>query len=73
MKKEIDPEKHPIIVILPSTIDSKMRAIENLSKAIMDLSHAINSVNVDVKITGCIVNNSSGHGISIQHDTGGTK
>lgn len=59
MKKKTEEKKvsetvsNPIIVSMPNTIPDKMMAVTNLSIAIVELSKAINSINVNVSISNC--------------------
>jgi hypothetical protein len=48
------PTDGPTKIVLPNTVDEKMEAIVNCSKALVELSKAINSVNVQVSISHCI-------------------
>lgn len=53
--KKQEPNAGPVHVALPNTVKEKMEAISNLSYAIVELSRAINSVNVNVSVSGCTI------------------
>ena len=45
----------PVNVALPNTTESKMQAISNLSIAVLELSKALNSVNVLVSVCNNVI------------------
>lgn len=43
----------PVVVAVPNTTELKMRAILNVSDAILEVAKALNGVNVKVNISSC--------------------
>lgn len=68
MKSTKQPiQSPPIVVAIPSTTESKMRAIVALCQAVSDLARTLNSTNVDVAIKDCVIHGSGrAPGISVQ-------
>lgn len=49
----IEPNSPPIHIIASSTPERKMKAIENLSLAILECAKALNSTNAQITISHC--------------------
>ena len=47
-----------IAVAIPNTSEEKMKAIVNLSEAIVALAKALSSINTEINISNCTINNS---------------
>lgn len=62
---EKDSNEAAINVALPNTTQEKMEAIVNVSKAILELSRAINGVNTNITISNNIISSTS-TGVSIK-------
>ncbi len=56
MKKKSESTA-PILLVVPSVIQEKMRAIEALANASYEIAKALNSVSVDVTIENCTIEN----------------
>lgn len=68
MKKPTTPTPNigPVTLVVPNTTEKKMEAIVALSGAVLELSRALNSTNVQATISHCVIS-SSKCGISIQN------
>ncbi len=64
-KSEPIANTEPIKLVMPNTTEKKMEAIVHLSMAIRELAKALGSAHIDAFISGCVVSNSKGAGISI--------
>ena len=62
---KIGGEDQPVKVLTSSVTKEKMEAIVNVSKAIYELSKAINSTNLTATITNCNINTKHSPGIQI--------
>jgi hypothetical protein len=56
----------PIIVQNDSVTPEKMRAIVNLSQAILEMAKALNDVNSSVTISNCTINSRGGTAIEVK-------
>ena len=65
-KKPTTVSHPPISVTLPRTVEQKMEAICALASAQRDLARALTSVNVNVTISGCHIENAQEAGIVVR-------
>lgn len=63
------PTHGPITLVVPSTTTEKMNAITSLCRSVESLARALNSVNTNIQISNCIVDNPNG-GTGIYIGTG---
>ncbi len=57
MPRMAKPLSPPVVVSIPSTKAEKMEAIVNLSRAVCELSKALNSTHVVVNLSNMEINN----------------
>ncbi len=62
------PTLNPINLVIPNTTKEKMEAIVNLSQAVLELSKALNSVNLKATIQNNIIQTGGGVGINVAMD-----